>query len=156
MQSSTFSHTDLTHCASLKNQQTPFILVLKHGDNLFTSLLDCANRMSLVAASFNAIGAVADVTLAYYDLATQQYKTQVFPGDFELVSLVGNITTVDEAPFLHIHAAIGDSNFQVFGGHVMEATVGATTEIAITPLSASIPRQLNTDIGLKLICPLDR
>lgn len=132
----------------------PFILALNIGENLFEGIMRCAVDAGIKSASLSGLGALDDVTVAYYNLESKTYQTKLFHGMYELVSLNGNIALVDGKPFIHIHAAIGDNQYQLFGGHIMDATVGPSAEITIIPLGGDIHRQYDDRTGLKLMCPL--
>lgn len=135
------------------DRDTPFMLALKMRENLFAAILRCANAANLKSATLSGLGALDDVTVAYYNLQTKQYQTKLFKGMYELISLNGNITWVDGKRFIHIHAALGMEDYQVVGGHIMDATVGPSAEISIVPLSAPIKREYDEETGLKLMCP---
>ncbi len=132
----------------------PFILALNIGENLFEGILRCAVAANLKSASISGLGALDDVTVAYYNLETKSYQTKVFHGMYELISLHGNIAMLDGKHFIHIHAAIGDDQYRVFGGHIMDATVGPSAEITVLPLNTEIHRQYDDRTGLKLMCPM--
>ncbi len=136
------------------NVEKPFILALKIGENLFESILRAANDANLQAASISGLGALDDVTVAYYNLETKQYQTKLFSGMYELISLNGNIAWVDGKRFIHIHAALGTEEYNVVGGHIMSATVGPSAEISIIPLTSRINREYDDRTGLKLMCPI--
>jgi len=140
--------------SKLAGTDKPFILALNMGEDLFSSILQCANDARIKSAAISGLGTLDDVTIAYYNLLTKQYQEKLFAGMFEIVSLNGNITTLDNELFIHIHAAIGDENYQVFGGHIMSGTVGPACEITITPLAASIQRGFDDRTGLKIMCPM--
>ena len=129
----------------------PFILSLAMGEDLFESILRCANDANLPSAMISGLGTLDDVTVAYYNLNTKAYQTKCFHGMFELVSLNGNISFVEGKRFLHLHAALGTEDYQVIGGHLMSATVGPAAEISVLPLSGPIQREYDARIGLKLM-----
>lgn len=138
----------------VKHTKEPFILALKMGENLFEGILRCANDADLTSVSLSGLGALDDVTVAYYNLATKQYQTKLFKGMYELISVNGNITLLDGKRFIHIHAALGTENYDVIGGHIMDAIVGPSAEITIIPLASNIHRQYDEATGLKLMCPI--
>lgn len=154
MQNTALAHVHLSNCHQLKNTKDPFILVLELGDDLFASILACAKAINLPSASISGLGALDDVTVAYYDLPSKSYETKLFHGMFELISLNGNITTVDNEPFVHIHAALGTREYDVVGGHIMSATVGPSAEITVIPLPSQIKREYDDRTGLKVMCPI--
>jgi predicted DNA-binding protein with PD1-like motif len=59
----------------------------------------------------------------------------------------------DEGWFVHIHAAISDETFQVYGGHLINAYASASTEIAISPLPYAILRTKHKELNIKVIDP---
>ncbi len=132
----------------------PFILALNLGEDLFDAILRCANDAKIKSASLSGLGTLDDVMLAYYNLDEKQYQEKLFPGMYELISLNGNIAILEDELFIHIHAAIGDENYRVFGGHVMSGIVGPACEITITPLGSHIQRGFDDRTGLKIMCPL--
>lgn len=134
--------------------EKPFILALKMGEDLFESILRCAKDAKLRSASISGLGALDDVTVAYYHLDTKTYQTKLFKGMYELISLHGNVAMLDGQPFIHIHAALGQADYQVVGGHIMSATVGPSAEITIIPLAETINRAYDEQTGLKLMCPI--
>lgn len=154
MEKPILSIVDTSTCAKLAGTTEPFILALKKDENLFAGIVHCAEQVGLKAASISGLGAIDDVTVAYYHLETKKYHSQLFKGTYELVSLNGNIAIVDGKPFVHIHAALGTEEFNVIGGHIMDATVGPSAEITIIPLAGTIGRKYSEEIGLKLLCAI--
>lgn len=139
---------------TLAKTDKPFIIALKIGEDLFESILRVMNDAELTAASISGLGAVDDVTLAYYHLTTKEYQTKLFKGMYELTSLNGNMAVLDNNRFLHIHGTIGDDKYEVYGGHFMSATVGPSVEISVVPLVGKIKRAYDDRTGLKLMCPI--
>jgi hypothetical protein len=101
--------------------------------------------------SVTGIGAVMNTTLGYFDLHTKEYRQRVFPEDMELVSLTGNITRVDGAPFVHAHAVLSGEDFVAHAGHLFSAEIAVTGELFITPAAVRITRALDQRTGLKLM-----
>jgi predicted DNA-binding protein with PD1-like motif len=145
---------DSHHGHLVKHTQDPFILVLNLGENLFEAIIRAFKAAELKAAALSGLGAVSDVKAAYYHLDQKTYETRDFKGMFELVSLTGNIAHFEGNPMAHIHAAISNPACEVFGGHIMDATVGASAEITITPLPDTLTREHSPSIGLRLLCPM--
>lgn len=157
MSTTTLTHPVIidTHSGSLVAHTTkPFIVSMKLGENIFEGLLRVARDAQLTAASISGLGALDDATLAFYYLDKKEYKTELFKGMYELISLDGNIAFFDGKPFVHLHCALGKEDFAVVGGHLMDATVGASAEITVLPLAGKIERKHCDHIGLKLLCPI--
>ena len=134
-------------------QENSHLVVLSKGEAFIAGLTEYCKEHSVKGAFYNAIGALENVELGYYDLHNQTYVRKTFSdGDYELVSAHGNLTLKNGEPYVHIHASISGPDFQVFGGHLFEATVAVTAEVQLTPLETFAVREPNKSIGLDLIC----
>ena len=145
---------DASHCGNV-NVHDPFLLVLKRGDELISSLQMCAKSAHLSSAVVSGgVGALENPTIAYYSRKDHGYhKRSLDGGDYELLSASGNVTWLDNKPFAHIHVTLGDTNYQVYGGHLMKGTVAVVGELMVTPLQAKGVRQWNSAIQLNTITP---
>jgi hypothetical protein len=121
-----------------------------HGDDLVAGLLDFARARRFEGAWVNALGAIEDAELGYYDLSTRTYLRQTFHGDWEITAIVGNIAWRDGEPVLHLHATIGDRDFSTRGGHLFAGRAGATCEVFVRDLGAKLERAVDEAIGLPL------
>ena len=90
----------------------------------------------------------APVVMQYID--KKVYVKKKFNHDYELLSLIGNVTLVDEMPFIHTHISFSDTDFKVYGGHLFDAEVIAAAEFCIFSSNYHLHRKLNCDIGLSL------
>lgn len=97
------------------------------------------------------IGAFSQVKLAYYHPKTGRYHEKTFEGVFEVLGLQGNISLLDDKPFLHLHASLSDKKYRCFGGHLMEATVGPTLELYLKAFDEALRRKSDLATGLKLM-----
>src|SRR5262249_269445 len=92
------------------------------------------------------------VQLGYYDLHKKDYIRKTFDDeDYELLALNGNISLKDMLPYVHVHTALGRSDFSLFGGHMFEAVVAVTAEIYITPFGVMSERSFQENLGLATI-----
>lgn len=66
-----------------------------------------------------AVGSLKQATLRF----ANQDNTQVFEERFEIVSLVGTLSTHG----LHLHISLSDKNGQMLGGHLVEGCIIYTT-----------------------------
>ena len=98
----------------------------------------------------NGIGAINQVELGFYNLESKAYKRKSFNDDYELTSLMGNITLKDQVPFVHIHINMSDDNFKVLGGHLFSAVIAASAEVIILLDNKSIKRKIDQNSGLYL------
>lgn len=130
------------------------LFVLARGEKLVETLTASLSKNELRGATISGLGALSDVELGYYELVHQTYLRKTFTDEYELISLSGNVSLKDGAPYVHVHATLGDREFRVFGGHLFEATVAVTVEISVLPFDFAPERKLDPAIGLGLICQL--
>lgn len=141
-----------THsCGQLKGISDPFILVLKKGENVHESILQCANDAELPGATLTGLGALERTTLSYFDHKKKTYKKKEFPEFLELLALNGNVTQFNGKRVAHIHVALSNDNYQMMGGHLANAFVGATAEIKVQPFKGKLVKERDEAIGLDLI-----
>lgn len=127
------------------------LLVLESGDLISKSLTNFCKKLRITSASFQGIGAVKQVELCYYDIDQLKYLVKAFNGNYELMSLTGNVASLDDQPIIHSHVVLSDSNFKTFGGHLKEAIVTVTCEITINLHDNNIIRIYNPKSDLSLI-----
>jgi predicted DNA-binding protein with PD1-like motif len=145
------SSSDLEFCMKYKKLGDSYLLKLDMNDDLHESILQLADAAGIVSGYFNGIGAIKDFELGYYLLSSKEYKRLKMPEIVELISCVGNLTTKDGKPFLHIHAAVGLSDFRVIGGHLFSARVAVTVEAVMLPFPDSVYRAYDEECGLYLM-----
>jgi uncharacterized protein len=128
-----------------------FFLVLDQGDEVLEGLTRFATETGVRAASLQGIGAVDRLTLGFYDLAATRYLRERWEEDLEVASLIGNIAVVDGGPFPHVHGVFGRRDFSSIAGHVFEAVVSVTVELAVIISPDPVVRQAVDFCDLKLI-----
>ncbi|MCP4632664.1 MAG: DNA-binding protein [candidate division Zixibacteria bacterium] len=128
-----------------------YLLRLDKGEEVVSSINKFAEKSNITTASINAIGAVTNCVLGFFDREKKTYLNRDFNDVYELVSLNGNITFFDGKPILHSHIAIGDKQCKLYGGHFFSGTVAVTAEIFILETGVRIVRSLVDELGLNLI-----
>jgi predicted DNA-binding protein with PD1-like motif len=126
------------------------LLRLERGEEIVSTLQNFAGERRIPNAMLLGIGAIENPELGAYHLDTRKYSRERFPGSFELVNLTGNLGYADGSPILHAHVTLTDHDFNAFGGHLFEAKVYATVEIALWPGQNLLQRKMVDEIGLKL------
>tara|TARA_B100000686_G_scaffold318127_1_gene367512 strand:+ start:257 stop:676 length:420 start_codon:yes stop_codon:yes gene_type:complete len=126
-----------------------FIAISK-GELVNTSLLKVAKKESLTCGWINGLGAITDVEIGYYDIDKKQYFKKKFTEHYELISLIGNVSLVDNDPFVHTHITFSDTKYKVFGGHLFDAEIIAAGEFLISISPYELHRKLDCNIGLSL------
>jgi predicted DNA-binding protein with PD1-like motif len=125
-----------------------YIIRIDRGEEIVKAVNDICQKENITLGSLSGLGAVDRAKLGLYSIEKQEYIVNEFEGEYEITSLIGNVTTKDGVPYLHMHMTIGDITGAVAGGHLSEAHVSATCEIVIRTAEGTIERELNSAIGL--------
>ena len=126
------------------------VLRIDRGEEVLTQLHRAAEQEGIRLAAVSGLGAVGDFTVGVFHTAERQYHAHRFQGDFEIVSLVGTITTKDGEFYAHLHMSAGDTEGRVLGGHLNEAVISATCELVITLLDGQVERAMDPVIQRNL------
>jgi predicted DNA-binding protein with PD1-like motif len=131
-----------------KTVDSGWLLGFAHGEDIVAGVLDFARTQRVEGAWVNMLGAIEDPELGYYDLGTKTYTRRMFPGDWEITTIVGNLGWLDDTPVLHVHATIGGPDFSTRGGHLFAGRAGATCEVFLRDLKVQVARAKNEAVGL--------
>ena len=127
-------------------------MTLAKGDNINQTFESFAETLDIGCAWLNGIGALENPEIGYYSLEDKTYHRKLFKGEYELTSLIGNITIKEGKPFSHTHITFSDTDYKVFGGHLFDAKITAAGEFIMQLGSENINREINLGIGLSLWC----
>ncbi len=120
------------------------------GEDIVGGLIEFARAHGIEGAWVNALGAIEDPELGYYHLDRREYTRQLFPGEWEITAIVGNLGRHGADPVLHVHATLGAVDFSTRGGHLFAGKAGATCEVFLRSLGARLERRLDPGVGLNL------
>lgn len=125
---------------------------LPKGEDLLQGLTALCVAHNITLGEVRALGAVTKVCLGFYNQETRQYQTLNFDEEMELVHLLGNISTKDGRPFVHVHASFADSQGKMVGGHLMEGNPIFACEFIIKEYKseAAFSRGPDEETGLML------
>lgn len=137
----------------MQYRETPFgyFLVLDRGDEVLEAVTRFATETGVRAATFGGIGAIDRLTLAFYDLETEEYVKRTWEQELEVASLSGNLAVVDGGPYPHVHGVFCTREFAAIGGHVFEAHVHITLELSVLTAPELIRRGPVDFCDLKLM-----
>lgn len=136
------------------NGERTFAVILETGDEIVSSLDTFADENGLEAATFKAIGALSEATLAYFDWDRKEYLPIPVGEQVEVASLTGDIATgPDGKPAIHVHAVLGKRDGSAIAGHLKSGTVRPTLEIVITETPGHLRKRFDPSIGIALIDP---
>ena len=134
-----------------KKFNNDYVVRLNKGENVIESLKKLCKDEDIKLAEITGLGASDKVEIGVFNVNTKEYKTKVFEGMFEITSLVGNATRKDGDVYLHIHINFGDAEGSVFGGHLVESKISATSEIIVRKIDGEVGRKFSEEIGLNLL-----
>ena len=140
----------------LKNVATGNLNFIKldKGEDVLGVISSFSIEKNVRSGFLTGIGVVKDVELGYFDVATKNYEVKRFEGEYELLSMMGNIAIADGKPSPHIHVTLSSRDFKCFGGHLLGASVGVTCEIVLAITEMNVERIYDAETGLKLLTPV--
>jgi len=124
---------------------------IDRGEEIIASLSALCTQEHIALGSVSAIGAVGEATVGCFDTKEKKYYAKEYKGIYEIASLLGTISVMEDAPYLHIHAVLADKEGAAIGGHLSRAIVSATCEIFIHVLPGRAGRFFSEETGLNLI-----
>lgn len=127
------------------------VVRLDKGDGIAESLLAVARREGVTLASVSGIGATDDFEVGVFDLAKGDYERIRYGGNHEITALVGNLTTKDGAPYLHLHVTCAGAGGQVVAGHLFEGRISLTAEIFLRKAAGQVSRLRDPSLGINKI-----
>lgn len=121
-----------------------YALRLRPGDDLRQQLMAFVQQHNIRAGAI--VTCVGSLTVAILRLANQEKGTE-YRGHFEIVSLVGTLSTNGS----HLHLAIADSTGRTLGGHLLDGCrIYTTAEIVLGELpELEFRRELDPTSGYK-------
>ncbi|OGG57568.1 hypothetical protein A2853_01735 [Candidatus Kaiserbacteria bacterium RIFCSPHIGHO2_01_FULL_55_17] len=131
-----------------------FFLVFARGEDFIPTLSRFCEENGVHWAQFQAIGAIENVQIGYYDLEVREYVFRAEGGPFEVASMDGNISEMEgEKPVVHAHAVLSrcDESLETIGGHLRSATVALALELCLWEVTQPLTRLPDDETGLNLI-----
>jgi len=120
------------------------------GEEILACVKEISLKENIKLAEISALGAVDKFTVGVYDVSKKQYFSNDFEGSFEIVSLTGTISTMNDEYYCHLHMSAGDDKGCVFGGHLNCARISATCEMVMRIIDGRVDRALDDNVGLNL------
>lgn len=135
----------------ITTHENTYFLRFDKDEDLMEKLKVFCEKENIEAASFTGIGAGSKAVLGYYDLKKKAYTDKQVSGDFEIVSLVGNVSKLKEQTIVHAHACLSDETMRTVAGHVKKLVVSVTCELSLQALPSKIERKAVEGTELKLL-----
>lgn len=127
------------------------MLRVDRGEKVMESINKVAEEENIKAGFVTGIGAVDQAKLSYFEVKDDTYETTTFEEDFEVLSMDGTLSYVDNKPHQHVHMILGRGDFSTIGGHLQEATVSITLEVHITVMETTVDRKPHDDYSIKVL-----
>ena len=121
------------------------------GEEISEQLKKVCKEHGIKAGSVTGIGAIKDAVLGVYDIELKKYNENHFDSFMEICNLSGNVSEMNGETYLHLHATLAGEKGRVFGGHMINAVIGATAEIFITVLDGEIGRKHIGELGINIL-----
>lgn len=128
-----------------------YLIRLEKGEELVRTLTQFCEQQQIKAGWVNGLGAALWAELAFYHLDQKAYEFDRINELLEISNLSGNVSMVNDKPFLHLHITVADMNYHSYAGHLKELAVGGTCEVYIRTFKEPVNRVHNDGIGLKLL-----
>jgi hypothetical protein len=129
-----------------------FVVIIDKDEEIISTLTSFFSDHDVYSGTIQGIGAVKDVELGFFNVDQKTYERETLAGPFELLSLNGNITRLDDgSTFVHCHVVLSDSEHRAIGGHLFKGFIAVTAELFVRVFSQEIYRRFDTTTGLKLI-----
>jgi uncharacterized protein len=127
------------------------VVRIDKGEEIVDSIKTICKELNITLGSIVGIGATNKITIGLLNTQTKKYQSKEFIGDHEITSLNGNITTLNNEVYLHIHVTIGTIEHKTVSGHLTAAVISATFEGIIDIIDGKVPREFNDTVGLNLL-----
>ena len=124
---------------------------IDRGEEILEQLKQVCLKENVQLATVSAIGALGEFTVGVYNVEEKKYYKNAFKGAYEIVSLAGNVTTMNGEYYAHLHLSAADGTGACVGGHLNAAVVSATCELFLRTANGAIDRFYDDVTGLNLL-----
>jgi uncharacterized protein len=147
------------------DSQNTFMGRFGYGCDLLEELTRVATSNGVKLGRVEAIGAVQQAKIAFYNQATQTYQVLSLDHPLEITTLSGNISLKDGNPFVHAHITLSDESGKSYGGHLLTGTIVFSCEFIVEAFDGPVfDRGFDKETGLRLwftshsrtICPVHK
>lgn len=123
---------------------------IDRGEEVHEKLKEIATKENIKLASIYGLGATNKFRIGSFKVSNKDYTEYDFEGDYEILSLIGSISTKDGEYYPHLHISCGDDKGKVFGGHLKKARISVTCELTINIIDGIVDRQLDEVTGINI------
>lgn len=125
---------------------------MEPGEDVLETIETVAAEYGIESGQVSLIGAISGAKLGYFHLEANEYRDFTVDEDVEVVSCMGNISTLDGKAMVHAHMIVADEAGKCYGGHLMPGCkVSVTIELVIMETTAEVTRARDEKTGLNLL-----
>lgn len=133
-----------------KRFENTLVIRLNRGEEVLEQIKIIAEKENIKLAMINALGAADDFVVGVYSVPKKKYYSKEYQGAYEITSLHGNISTMNDEFYLHLHMSAADNNGNVVGGHLNKCVISATCEMFISIINGNVDRIKDEETGLNI------
>lgn len=123
---------------------------IDRGEEVHEKLKEIADKENIKLATIYGLGATNKFRIGSFKVSNKDYTEHDFEGDFEILSLIGSISTKDGEYYPHLHISCGDDKGSVFGGHLKMAYISVTCELTINIVDGIVERKMDEETGINI------
>ncbi|MFW9794182.1 MAG: PPC domain-containing DNA-binding protein [Candidatus Thorarchaeota archaeon] len=125
---------------------------MEPGEDVLETIETVAAEYEVKSGQVSLIGAISGAKLGYFHLEANEYRDFFVDEDVEVVSCMGNISTLHGKPMVHAHMIVADEAGKCYGGHLMRGCkVSVTIELVIIETATELTRSRDDRTGLNLL-----
>jgi predicted DNA-binding protein with PD1-like motif len=125
---------------------------MEPGEDVLDTIGKVAEEHGVKSGHLTLIGAISGAKLGYFHTGANEYRDFTIEEDVEVVSCMGNISTLNGGLVVHAHMIVSDEAGRCYGGHLMKGCkVSVTIELVLTETTAVLTRARDENTGLNLL-----
>lgn len=126
------------------------VVRMDRGEEILSGLKEVCLKEKVKLSSISAIGAVDEFQVGLYDVEKREYESRTYTGPYEILSLLGNVTTKNGEYYAHLHMSCSGEDGKAVGGHLNMARISGTLEMFIHVIDGSVDRKVDEATGLNV------
>jgi predicted DNA-binding protein with PD1-like motif len=132
-----------------RQEEGGYLIRLESGEEIINTLAKFVLDNNIPGGFFHGLGALDSASIGLYNYATRSYITKVYKNKLDIAVMTGNIAYNDsgDAPVIHCHVTVSDSEQNTRAGHLFEGVVLVTVEIYLRVFQEKLYREKELQDG---------
>lgn len=107
------------------------------GEELVESIRSIAATLGMQSVAIvSGVGMLTNVVLGFFDAKENRYSHTNHEGVFDLSSVQGSVTSMDDSYYPHVHVVVNDPKSLTLSGHLIRAECHITVELWLLDFSS--------------------